>query len=74
MWFGFKQPFLWGERCVTSKKRLRGRLFIVHHKFVSEILRVIMKLPFKKSERNSFEEQHFYSKKKTFLAKIFAMF
>ena len=20
MWFGFKQPFLWGERCVTAQK------------------------------------------------------
>ena len=26
MWCGFKQPFLWGERCVTSKRRLRRRL------------------------------------------------
>ena len=28
MWCGFKQPFLWGERCVTSRRRLRRRLLL----------------------------------------------
>ena len=32
MWCGFKQPFLWGERCVTSKRRLRRRLH--EHKII----------------------------------------